>query len=1024
MILRNSFKSIYRTSVKSIFYALMIAAITALLYLGMNTWVASSAMLEQLDANHSSIVVFDYLDNLASAEGHKSEQMIAAVEDIDFDALADHEAVLHWQPADEGMGASPGYVSAALIPEYDYSFVFIVTGLRSFDESSPHHGRLVNTLYSYLPYEDGRSVFVRFTEDYEDFEVDPDAYYVIHATNHRVNANGLSVEITPFYSYMAEEAGIDTAALRPIEEIESVDDFMADEDNVFMEIADYYAAMSNAVTVVRTEDIGNLEAFHQNYLSLREGRLFSVEESRRGDKLIIISDSIARKLELGIGDTIRIQLPDDPQSNLYTWGDRMSREDSYEIIGITNYHADYSNHVYIPYQADSAAPSRYAYRLGQATIENGTYVSFMEDMADVLPERVSTRLYDHGYQATADSLIVIRNAALAFSLIAVSVAFAVLIFFAFLYIHLQRDTLEIMRSFGAKKSELALYLLSAASVIGLIGIFLGLLIAMQFAERLITTAYDFVSDLQVIDLRYSDAFKGLVKPFTPVSVLSYGLAIGIGVAIWLLLIGILLYFAKRSLGPRLMTSNQRILRAPRKSSVALSGSLRHAILSIRRGGLRSLIIPILSATILLFVASMLASLEAYDEARDHLYENTRLEAYVSSSNGRFTDRLSLANEAVVELQNSAAFDLSAFTYQFNYGYLGVVEYADGRSGIVEELEVPWEPFAYEIFMAIHRSQPNLILTDRVDMAAEFYYTDFQAEFLDDWDMKRFAQRDWEMMPAVVSNQLMEEHGLALGDTIRIYVESPEYYFGNFFTIDLLLVGRFNRVSNQNHIYAPLPEGTLESDEALQQATENYRYFMPLDGSFVADDGQVYSLNEILPMILSLKRVNSMRFIMNDPSVLEESKDLLEAAGYSGPAVTNTRPTSIVIEDSQFNETLSSIAQRSQYMKILYQVLLVLLAVLALIMGFLSINNRREDIALMRGLGTAKRRIFATLFIEQVMLLLLGAIPAAVVWQIGREGIGLDTIGVYVFIIFYTISVAISIVMQNAKRAQALLSERE
>lgn len=1025
MIVRNSVKSIYRTPVKSFFYVFMIATVTALLYLGINTWVASTAMQADLDKNHISITIFEYLDNYGSVEGERSETMLSEVGLIDFDLIAGNENVILWQPADEGMGTSPGYVSNALIPEYDYSFVFIVTGLRFFEENSPYHGRLVETLYSYRNYENGRSVFINFSYEYADFEVDPDALYVVHATNHRVNANGLSVELTPFYSSMAERAGVDTAAIPQIMEIESVEAFLAEEDNVYVDISQYYSAMSNAVTVVAAEDIANLEPFHQNHLKLSQGRLFTPEESQAGAKLAVISSSLANKLELEIGDEITVNLPDDEYAPMYNWGDEMTREDQYSVVGILDYHAEYTGHIFVSQQAETAIPQRYMHRLGQATIINGQYDDFMSEIESTLPERVSVKLFDQGYQTTADSLIVIQNAAMVFSLIAVMVTLAVLAFFSNLFMNLHRESLDIMRSFGAKKRELALHYLIAAGIIAVLGIGGGLAAGMYFAEGLITTAYEFVSDLQVVDLRYSDSFRGLVKPFTPVATLSYRLAVILAGSILIVLLLTCFYFAKKSLGKRLITARVRVLRAPKRSSVALSGSLRYAYLSLRRGGTRSLLIPILSITIFLFVGSMQATMNSYDQARDNLYANTDLSGYVSTTDGRFTDRLSLRPEIAADLLSISQFDDAMYTYRFNYGYQGVTQYANGEAGDAEPVSVPNDFFAYEIFINTLRAGPNLLLTNNVADAPEFYFTGFQADFMDGWDIDRFNSREWDALPALVTQQFMAENKLEYGDTIRIYSESPIPDTGMLAEMDLMIVGSFNRASNYNNIYAPLPNDTQESetdDPGTGIAAEGWLYYS--DGEYISTSGTLYHLQEYLSLLLNHKQITSMRFKIEDTTEVTKVKDILEGKGYSSPNLPNSLPVSVVIEDSQFNESLSSIAQRSQYMKILYQVLLVLVAILALIMGFLSVNNRREDIALMRGMGTPKRRIFGSIFLEQLLLVLIGTIPAAGVWLLGTQGIGLDTIGVYIYGISYLVSVGLSLVLQNAKSAQSILSERE
>ncbi len=105
-------------------------------------------------------------------------------------------------------------------------------------------------------------------------------------------------------------------------------------------------------------------------------------------------------------------------------------------------------------------------------------------------------------------------------------------------------------------------------------------------------------------------------------------------------------------------------------------------------------------------------------------------------------------------------------------------------------------------------------------------------------------------------------------------------------------------------------------------------------------------------------------------------------------------------------------------------LLSLVCILALITGFLTVNSRREDIGLMRGLGVSKKRIFGTIFGEQLLLLLFGTLPAAVFWLM-REGIAqLATPGVYAFLLCYALGAAISVLLQNARNPLSILTDNQ
>src|SRR5690606_15976767 len=139
-----------------------------------------------------------------------------------------------------------------------------------------------------------------------------------------------------------------------------------------------------------------------------------------------------------------------------------------------------------------------------------------------------------------------------------------------------------------------------------------------------------------------------------------------------------------------------------------------------------------------------------------------------------------------------------------YAYLGIPVYADGTAGHVEPVPMPMSSFELENLQTALISGPNIVFTDSVKHAPAFYFGEFHGEFMADWDETRFSSREWEKLPCIVSTHFMDEHGIKPGDTIRVYVE--DYFFHNsaFMSMDMLVVGSFMRVANQNNIYCPLP----------------------------------------------------------------------------------------------------------------------------------------------------------------------------------------------------------------------------
>lgn len=70
MNFRNGIKSIVRTPVRTGLFLLLITAITVFLFLSLNTWSTSNAILRDSDKVFTTIVSFKYRDVGGSGEGY------------------------------------------------------------------------------------------------------------------------------------------------------------------------------------------------------------------------------------------------------------------------------------------------------------------------------------------------------------------------------------------------------------------------------------------------------------------------------------------------------------------------------------------------------------------------------------------------------------------------------------------------------------------------------------------------------------------------------------------------------------------------------------------------------------------------------------------------------------------------------------------------------------------------------------------------------------------------------------------
>ncbi len=1034
MNFRNGIKSMLRTPVRTGLFLLLIAATTVFLFLSLNTWSTSKAVLRDSNQVFTTIVTLKYRDVGGSGEGYLSSETLADLEAIDFDAIASNKHVKLWQPSSVSFGSAQGFMSKARSSRYAYTGVFLVTGIRQYDAEGSYTGKIVETLYSIKPYESGRTVFFQGSFEELGFEPDQDATYIIHTKNMNLDGSGLALQIVPFYSSRAEDHGIDTGAISPFYEVRPDQDPLTTERAIYYEIAAYYDAMNRALPVYSVIDLSGIEEFHQNYLLLESGRLFTREEAEAGKKLAVISTTVANRMELELGDDLTVLLPEEAVPGFYEWGLELTREETYEIVGIVGYHENYHENIYVAAAAVDARPAGYDTDLGQATIENGSTASFLSEIGPLLADDIVVTAYDQGYQTMADSISVVRKASIALSVITFFLTLAVLIFFTYQYAGSQREAVGIMRSFGATKKESRRYLLAGSGLISFAAVTGGILIGMHYAEDLVSYVLDFVSDLQVVDIRYSDGFHGLVKPFSPVITLSYGFAVAVGLALLALALGMLLFFAERTISGHLISHREKvhIPRPVKDSSVAFRGSFRQAVLAIRRSKGRSWLTVFLGVTTLLFLASIPQMLNSYKLARNELYEGTVLIGYASKRDGHFSDQLVIPNtQAKILLDDVQGIEDVSYSYKTHYQYLGIVRHADGSLGNAESMPNITSSYQLENVLAALHYQPNIVFTDQVGQAPEFLFSEFHGSFMEGWSEERFSKRDWNMLPVIIPHAMMSAYAIEYGDIISFYTQDHFYeaHSPSLRFMEAEVVGSFKGLTAWSHIYAPPPLGALEPgnsslNEILKEMgladtrLETGRYRAPF--GFWKD----FTEQQILDISLDNYYISSMAFKISDPAKLTAVRDSLEKNGFSGPGFDGSIRVSLVLEDSQFLEKVRSIDQRSFYLELLYPVLIVLVMLLGLLTGFLSVRARRENIALMRSLGTRKSAIFRTIFGEQALLLLLGSGMGAALWLLLRGPSELQSVKTYAFMMGYAASAFISIILQNRKSALTVLSEKE
>lgn len=844
-----------------------------------------------------------------------------------------------------------------------------------------------------------------------DFAPEPGKYYLLHGTFYDSDLRGGdSFEVTEFYE------GCET---QPWLELSGTED-PAVEKGIFADYAQRYRLGNNYVRLTASADVESLEVFQQNALYLAQGRFPEAGEAG----VCVLSGTTAASAGVEVGDTVNLSQLTSAEDNRFELTET-GEHGTFTVVGITNQSEDYDGCVWVSDAEGGFDGPLFGYQLGRVVLDNAKGRQAVENLQALMPDQVRVTLYDQGYSAAAQPLETLRSTALAITLASGAGALAVLVLFAFLFVGRQRETVQILSSLGTPKGKIALWLLSGSGVISGGAALLGGVAGALLLDRVITLALSAAQGLYQTDLRYSQAAVGLSRTLDQ----------GHAPLIWPALCSVLAVFLLSLLLCALFLTQARRQDQPQKgriqvrtpkggTSVAGRGVLRFACRNLRRGGVRSAVVPAAALVLALLLGLLGSTAQGWQRQIDSLYEGAVLTGQATSLNGRYNSGLLIPGETVRLLSDSELVeDLHVST---GYHYWLEAEMPDfGESDFSQETQDAWIA-----------SQPELIALNGLDAAPEFFYADPQVEWLEGWDESTLQSQDYrafyttqdqfglirsegpECYPALVSRSFLASHDLSLGDPLQVMVQYTIGGTGGEVTgwasIDLKIVGVFQPHSTQDNIYVPLAFVTNPVDLFGE---EN-----PYDG--VAMPETYRSMEDVADYFRYMTRYGTCRFTLSSARNLEALRDWLEENEFGQVNGARTARTAILLRDANFTETVESFGRYLSFGELLFPILLAMVAVLGFVISWLMIHSRRMEFALLRGLGTPKGKVFWTFFLEQGVLCLLGCLMACAVLALLGAGGVLPWLAVAGFAACYLLGSALSVWMVGRIHLMSLLSERE
>ncbi len=503
-------------------------------------------------------------------------------------------------------------------------------------------------------------------------------------------------------------------------------------------------------------------------------------------------------------------------------------------------------------------------------------------------------------------------------------------------------------------------------------------------------------------LRYSETSLGIVKEtvFDPQVPLWPNILAALGI-LALALLFCLLFLRLACRGGTRRQGKSRV-RVPRgKTSVRGRGGLRFALLSIRRGGLRSLVVPLVSLVLTVTVIFLGGMYQGWQNELDEALDNTRIGGMVVSLNGRCYSGLVLPVEDVQTLLGTEG--VGSVSVSFGYHYWLPEDMPAFTSG----------SYAGEHRQEWIERQPEIVTVNALKAAREFYYSDPAVTWLDGWDETMLKDTDFtpilmrgsdapeeKRIPAICSTAFLEAHGAALGDEIVCTVQADyNGYYRWDVPVMLLVVGSYIQQDDKANIYVPLS------------------CYIPHE--FLAE-GE--TPDEIWNQILFTFR--TCRFSLASARELDTVRQRLREKGFSAVGRISRNRTTLLLRDAAFLKLVEGMERNIAMGQVMSLVISLLVVLLGFIISWLMTFSRKREFALMRGFGTRRRQVFASFFLEQAILSFAGCLGGcATLFWLYAEGFA-QPLAVAAYLACYMLGTTVSVLMVGKTDLMELLTVRE
>jgi hypothetical protein len=1069
MIIRNSLKSVLRTPLKSILFFLLIMSLSTALTLGTALVGMCSALIDECGRSYLTIASLEYRGGRFPDKTVSDPAAAALRSQIDFEALQKLDGVIAVDRSDTAIVSVPR-LNRTMSSDSTCKNAVVLTVRKLIGGGDL--AKVETALYATVVYEAStiHLVYSGAEEGAELTELEDGHTYLITGFTNGNSAGVITVYVGSVLNLKASEAGIGQSdCILDVTE----DKALQNGDpryQQFLDAAEAYDLINHSWYARITDDPAVLEPFVEKEYSLRDGYIYGAHgtetEIRPAADTVecLLPDLIAVRMGLEPGDEFTLdltQLGFSSIANSYWPGaDAGFSNGSYTelkctLSGIITTTADEIPLIYLSglvpggVSAESGEsggngglPDTHegfcGYTLGTLLLKNGIGEKQLAKLRELLPKDVETAVYDQGYGVVTKAISKLRDNAAGVMTAAVIASAAMIVLFAYVFVGRQSDTLVTMYLMGTDKVRIGLYVSAAAALVLVPSAIAGSILAGAFSGFLSDLIGRAVAQSQTELMSYSSASLGVIKALDPSVSMPLWPQIVCSVCLIAAGLAVCYIFLESALGavgarPKEIkkaaaekAKAEKADKAAKKPHTAkplpFSGAGRkYIVLSLLRGGVRSVAVLLAGILMTVFVLVPATALTSYRRQLKELNENTVITCYFTDYGGKKRYDLVLTENMVGNIVDSEYFTDFHFSLCDNYAVNKVVKAADGGEAPDSEqqtetglLELPSQgSFSFENFLTNFLNGPKIFYTDKINAAPEFAgRTDAEIQWLDGYDETYFSEeresfegvryagsnfymftKDLREFCAVVPDSFLEKYGAELGDSVEMLVSE------DLVTETYKIIGVFRSVSTNSFVYT-------RRDNCHRVISE------PVPGSIKSAG-----------VIKARTSFSCGSFLLTNTSDIAEAKRWLRESGYSRVHAASFYRLYPIMEDEEYLGSLEKLERNIGYLEKVLPAISALVLITGFAAAYLLTFRRRVEIATLRSIGETGGRVFAIFAVEQILPALIGACIGAGVWLLVFGAAELVWLAL-AFIAGFALGTVVSVFRMSRANLLEVLSEKE